>query len=361
MAEHMESPLSSQFVSEIILEDRLVDLWPDYPCLYVIDSADFKNQDKRFLAASEIAEKLNKTAQWVFSKIKALRNSYTKIKKLGPSGSSRKSLSKRATWMKERLQFLDPHIQTRTSMSNLNKNSTVSSEVTNDDNNDDEDDTESLQDNPSTPSTLDGTDQDVTPGRKSTKEPLKAKTKSSAKRQAEDEYHLIKELTQTLSDRKKKREENAHQKIDPFACYVSEALSQLDPKMKHLAVHHINTVIFQAQMGTLGQLQSQPQSQVHSLQYNQQSNWFPPDRLFSAPPEYNRWYQPNQQQHHNPASTIPNQTWCPPPQQFLNPGTDTNVRVFGNRKINCKTVQIPSVLWAKINGHNLITDRTKQP
>ncbi|XP_034047544.1 uncharacterized protein C18orf25 homolog isoform X5 [Thalassophryne amazonica] len=73
------------------------------------DLPDFKNQDKRFLAPSEIAEKLNKTAQWVFSKIKALRNSYTKIKKLGPSGSSRKSLSKRATWMKETTVFGSTH------------------------------------------------------------------------------------------------------------------------------------------------------------------------------------------------------------------------------------------------------------
>ena len=43
------------------LEDKLVDLWPDYPCLYDVRSADFRNRDKRESAFEEIAEKLSQS------------------------------------------------------------------------------------------------------------------------------------------------------------------------------------------------------------------------------------------------------------------------------------------------------------
>ena len=34
-------------VNEAILEDKLVDLWPDYSCLYDVSSQNFKNRDGR--------------------------------------------------------------------------------------------------------------------------------------------------------------------------------------------------------------------------------------------------------------------------------------------------------------------------
>ena len=56
---------------------------------------------------------------WVKSKLKTLRNSYTKAKKPQKSGSARKNPSRRTSWIFEKMQFLDPFIATRTTTSNL--------------------------------------------------------------------------------------------------------------------------------------------------------------------------------------------------------------------------------------------------
>lgn len=56
---------------------------------------------------------------YVKAKLKSLRNAYTKAKKPQSSGSTRKSLSKRSTWILDKLQFLEPYIATRTSTSSL--------------------------------------------------------------------------------------------------------------------------------------------------------------------------------------------------------------------------------------------------
>ena len=52
---------NSELVSEVILEDQLVDIWPQYPCLYDVRSSEFKNRDARDKALQEIAEKLGQT------------------------------------------------------------------------------------------------------------------------------------------------------------------------------------------------------------------------------------------------------------------------------------------------------------
>ena len=51
-------------VSEAILEDKLVDLWPDYSCLYDVSSQNFKNRDMRDAAMTEISEKLGKNGTY---------------------------------------------------------------------------------------------------------------------------------------------------------------------------------------------------------------------------------------------------------------------------------------------------------
>ena len=55
----------SELVREAILEDKIVDLWPEHPCLYNIRSPDFKNRDLREKAFQEIAEKLEKDGQFI--------------------------------------------------------------------------------------------------------------------------------------------------------------------------------------------------------------------------------------------------------------------------------------------------------
>ena len=51
----------NDMVNDVLLEDKLVELWPDYPCLYDVRSPEFKNRDLRQLAFEEIAKILNQT------------------------------------------------------------------------------------------------------------------------------------------------------------------------------------------------------------------------------------------------------------------------------------------------------------
>ena len=39
-------------------EEKLIDLLPEYPCLFVVSSADFKNMDIKEVAYVEMAEKI---------------------------------------------------------------------------------------------------------------------------------------------------------------------------------------------------------------------------------------------------------------------------------------------------------------
>ena len=54
---------SSVLVAEAILEDKLADIWLDYPCLYDVRSADFKKRDLREKSFQEMAEKLGTTCK----------------------------------------------------------------------------------------------------------------------------------------------------------------------------------------------------------------------------------------------------------------------------------------------------------
>ena len=47
MADH------SELVAEAMSEDQLVDMWSDYPCLYDVQSAGFKNRDSQEKAFKE--------------------------------------------------------------------------------------------------------------------------------------------------------------------------------------------------------------------------------------------------------------------------------------------------------------------
>ena len=43
-------------VSDALLEDKFVNIWPDYPCLYDVRSVDFLNTDLRQQAMEAIGE-----------------------------------------------------------------------------------------------------------------------------------------------------------------------------------------------------------------------------------------------------------------------------------------------------------------
>ena len=68
MADSEHSEPRSELVTDAILEDQLVDIWQEYPCLYV-RSSDFKNRDSREKAQQEIAEKLGQTGQYILNNI----------------------------------------------------------------------------------------------------------------------------------------------------------------------------------------------------------------------------------------------------------------------------------------------------
>ena len=57
-------------------------------------------------------------ADWVKNKLKQLRNSYTKAKKSPSSGSARKTPTKWTAWLLEKLQFLDPYVAVRPTVTN---------------------------------------------------------------------------------------------------------------------------------------------------------------------------------------------------------------------------------------------------
>ena len=44
-------------LNKIMLEEKLVELWPDYGCLFDVRSPHFKNRDTRQVAIEEIAIK----------------------------------------------------------------------------------------------------------------------------------------------------------------------------------------------------------------------------------------------------------------------------------------------------------------
>ena len=53
---------ASEFLNEAILEEKLVDLWQYFLCLYDARSAEFRDRVKRDQAVHEMAEKLEQTS-----------------------------------------------------------------------------------------------------------------------------------------------------------------------------------------------------------------------------------------------------------------------------------------------------------
>ena len=89
---------------------------------------------------------------------------------------------------------------------------------------------------------------------KSTKEPIKIKP--NRKRQADEEFKLIKGLTESIAEKRNKRRTSENQSAGPddaFGRYILQTLSELDKDVKHLVQYHINDILFQAQTGELTQ------------------------------------------------------------------------------------------------------------
>lgn len=87
---------------------------------------------------------------------------------------------------------------------------------------------------------------------KSTKQPLQIKP--NRKRQAEEEYKLIKCLSESIAARKNKKpkvDTNLSTTAETFGHYVAQTLSELDIQVQNVVKHRINNILFQAQIGQL--------------------------------------------------------------------------------------------------------------
>ena len=91
---------------------------------------------------------------------------------------------------------------------------------------------------------------------KSTKEPTKIKP--NRKRQADEEFKLIKGLTESIVERRKRKliENQSASPDDAFGRYIIQTLAELDSNVKHLAQYRINDILFQAQTGELARSHS---------------------------------------------------------------------------------------------------------
>ena len=134
---------------------------------------------------------------------------------------------------------------------------------------------------------------------RSTNEPLKKRPSTSRKRQAEEEYKLIQNLSQSIAEKHKRKtsdKQASNNILDAFGNYVTKALSELDSRTCHLAQNKINNIIFQAQAGLL----------VHEIQpemtMNQPQSFFRPiPPMTSSSPQSSIYPQQNSPFQNEPA------------------------------------------------------------
>ncbi|CAB4032996.1 Hypothetical predicted protein, partial [Paramuricea clavata] len=198
--------------------------------------------------------------EWVKSKLRLLRNSYTKAKRAPPSGSSRKNQTNRTVWILEKLQFLAPHIAERSSVSNIDTPSPTPTT-------DSDTPVDPLLDNSELEDSITLVEEDENEKgdlANSTKRPTATRPKSIKQKRDEEEYQLMKGLASSISTRyKKQNQAKQDSAVDAFGVYVTKTLSELNPSMRNMAQFQIHNILFQAQMGTISPSQHQTQTHTH--------------------------------------------------------------------------------------------------
>ena len=123
---------------------------------------------------------------------------------------------------------------------------------------------------------LDDVNDTTTP--RSTKQPLKSRPKSMKKKLQEEEFEVMKGLASSIAqnNKEKKKAKPEGGESEAFGNFVIESMNKLDPTMQHIVQYHINNILFQAQMGMLGQGQTQMSGakQQSRCQEQQFSHWF---------------------------------------------------------------------------------------
>lgn len=109
----------------------LLSLYEQYPCLYVVKSADYHNRTKREKALKDISQHYEEitgeaiTIEVLKRKINSLRAQYldnnNKIKQSKSSGASIDDIFKPTWWAYEYMKFVDPHIVQKKGESSITK------------------------------------------------------------------------------------------------------------------------------------------------------------------------------------------------------------------------------------------------
>ncbi|XP_046862859.1 uncharacterized protein LOC124456456 [Xenia sp. Carnegie-2017] len=206
------------------------------------------------LHLDEITKAVNKNVEWVKNKLRTLRNCYTKAKKAPPSGTARRNLSKRTSWVLDKLQFLEEHVAIRATTSNMDDTNSLLAR----DNSDNENGSmlQHAIDSDEDLNTLDLTDnnQQVI---KSTKLPTKPRGKSLKRKLEEEELSVMRSLTSAIvNDSKKAQEDKEPGKCESFGKFLVELLKKMDQQSRHYAQYQISNVLFQAQIGMLNPVQN---------------------------------------------------------------------------------------------------------
>ncbi|XP_048054368.1 uncharacterized protein LOC125273144 [Megalobrama amblycephala] len=102
------------------LEEKFVELWQQYGCLYDVTARDYHDRLKKEKCWRTIAEALKQPVGEVQTKAASLRTQYGKVLRPKPSGSGDKELTTRQKWILNNLQFLQPFVVHRVSQSTLN-------------------------------------------------------------------------------------------------------------------------------------------------------------------------------------------------------------------------------------------------
>ncbi|CAB3978281.1 Hypothetical predicted protein [Paramuricea clavata] len=223
--------------------------------------------------ASNTSEQL---IDWVKSKLRQLRNSFTKARKPPPSGSARRNPTKRTSWILDILQFLDAYVASRPTTSNMEVADPITpTDVADSDNDESGDILADLDPDGDDDNLLDDVN-DTTTARP-TKLPLKSRPKSMKKKLQEEEFEVMKGLASSIAqnNKEKKKAKPEGGESEAFGNFVIESIKKLDPTMQHIVQYHINDILFQAQMGMLGQGQTQMSGakQQSSRQVQQFSPW----------------------------------------------------------------------------------------
>ncbi|XP_064631617.1 uncharacterized protein LOC135489917 [Lineus longissimus] len=334
----MAAPIES---TDVLAEDKLVVLWPEYPSLYDVRSPDFRDRDQRQQAIKEIAEKIQRTGDWVKTRLRQLRNTFTRNNKPATSGSARKSLTKRTAWLMEKLQFLAPYVATRITTSNLqSRSSSPSSPSAPADDNSivDYDDTDALVEDEDD----DGALVNLT-APKSTKMPTRKRPK---KGKDDEELKIMQSLASSISRSK----EQATDDWTLFGQFVAESLRKLEGKTQYTAQHLINKVIFDAKMDLLN---SNPQPlQQTQYPFPQQPQMFSSTQLPFPSGQQSQMLPPTIQSPMFPQTQPPQMFHQPLPQQHSNMppfNTQESHQMFSQGEVSRNCQEQPRSFLGELN------------